>query len=255
MPFDAGQIITWVGSFGWALGRVGGLFLVAPVLGTTTVPVQIRIGLSLMLVVLIAPLAPTGLAPLSAAGIGTMAQQVLIGALIGFILKIVFEAVSFGAQLIATTMSLSYAEVVNPQGGGQISVLSQFYNGMITLLFLAMDGHLQLIALLADSFHSMPISASGVGGDAIWGVLIWSGHLFSGAIRVALPALTALLVVNIGFGAISRSAPSMNLFAVGFPITVSLGLVAVWLSLRQLPGAFDALSTDAWDTMRRLVGG
>ena len=79
--------------------------------------------------------------------------------------------------------------------------------------------------------------------------------MFSGALRVALPALTALLVVNLGFGAISRSAPSMNLFAVGFPITVSLGLVAVWLALRQLPGAFDALSADAWTTMRGLVGG
>jgi flagellar biosynthetic protein FliR len=226
MPIEAAQITAWIGAFSWALSRVAGLFLVAPVFGATTIPVRIRVGLALALVAVIAPMAPVGLEPMSGQGIGVLAQQMLLGGLIGFVLKLVFEA-----------------------------VMSQFYTGMITLLFLALDGHLQLIALLADSFHTMPFGGAGVGTDEIWGVLTWSGHLFAGALRVALPALTALLVVNLGFGAISRSAPSMNLFAVGFPITVSLGLVAVWLALRQLPGAFDALSTDAWTTMRGLIGG
>jgi len=255
MPIEAAQITAWIGAFSWALSRVAGLFLVAPVFGATTIPVRIRVGLALALVAVIAPMAPVGLEPMSGQGIGVLAQQMLLGALIGFVLKLVFEAVAFGAQLISTSMSLSYAETVNPLGGGSTSVMSQFYTGMITLLFLALDGHLQLIALLADSFHTVPFGGADVGTDEIWGVLTWSGHLFAGALRVALPALTALLVVNLGFGAISRSAPSMNLFAVGFPITVSLGLVAVWLALRQLPGAFDALSTDAWATMRGLIGG
>jgi flagellar biosynthesis protein FliR len=255
MPVQAAQITAWIGAFAWALSRVGGLFLVAPLFSATTIPVRVRVGIALALVAVIAPLAPLGLEPMSGQGVGVLAQQMLLGALIGFVLKIVFEAVAFGAQLISTAMSLSYAETVNPLGGGGSAVISQFYTGMITLLFLALDGHLQLIALLADSFHTMPIGGAGVGTDEIWGVLAWSGHLFSGALRVALPALTALLVVNLGFGAISRSAPSMNLFAVGFPITLCLGLLAVWLALRQLPAAFDALSTDAWATMRGLIGG
>ncbi|HEY4144054.1 flagellar biosynthetic protein FliR [Pinirhizobacter sp.] len=255
MPVQAAQITAWIAAFAWALSRVGGLFLVAPVLGATTIPVNIRVGIALALVVVIAPMAPMGLEPMSGQGIGVLAQQMLLGALIGFVLRIVFEAVAFGAQLISTSMSLSYAETVNPLGGGSSTVVSQFYTGMITLLFLAMDGHLQLIGLLADSFQTTPIGGAGVGTDEIWGVLMWTGHLFSGALRVALPALTALLVVNLGFGAISRSAPSMNLFAVGFPITVSLGLVAIWLALRQLPGAFDSLSADGWATMRGLIGG
>lgn len=255
MPIAATQLTAWIGAFAWALGRVSGLFLIAPIFSSTAVPVQIRVGLALALVVVIAPVAPVGLDPMSGPGIGVMAQQILIGALLGFVLKLVFEAVSFGATLISTTMSLSYAEVVNPLAGGTSSVMSSFYTAMITLIFLALDGHLQLIGLLADSFSTMPIGQNGIDSNALWGVLEWSAHLFAGALRVALPALTALLVVNVGFGAISRSAPSMNLFAVGFPITVSLGLIAVWLALRQLPGAFDALSTDAWATMRGLVGG
>jgi flagellar biosynthesis protein FliR len=255
MPIEAAELTRWIGSFAWALSRVSGLILMAPVLSGNTIPVNQKVGLAILLVVVISPLAPSGLDAFSGAGIVTMAQQLLIGALIGFVLKLVFEAVSFGAQLIATAMNLSFAEVVNPQGGGSTTVLSSIYTAIVTLLFLALDGHLQLIGLLADSFRTMPISPGAIGGEQLWGVLSWSSHLFSGALRVALPAVTALLVVNVGFGAISRASPSMNLFAVGFPITVSLGLVAMWLSLRQLPGTFDAMSADAWETMRRLVGG
>jgi flagellar biosynthetic protein FliR len=133
-------------------------------------------------------------------------------------------------------------------------VLSQFYLLLVTLLFLAMDGHLRLIALLADSFHSLPPGVPAINANGLHAVVGFAAELFSGAVRVALPAMTSLLVVNIGFAAISRAAPSMNLFAVGFPITVSLGFIALWLALRSLPGAFGALQDDAWSLMRNLLG-
>ncbi|QWT20585.1 flagellar biosynthetic protein FliR [Bacillus sp. NP157] len=254
MPLDLGQLEGWVGSACWALARITGLMLVAPVLGATVIPVRIRLALTIMLTVVLAPLAPLDVRPLSAQGIATMAQQVLVGAAIGFILKLVFEAVSFGGQFVSQAMSLGFAEVVNPGVGGTTPVLSQFYTMLVTLLFLTLNGHLQLIDLLAESFRSLPVGGEGIGTNGIWGVLTFASHLFAGAVRVALPALTALLVVNLGFGAISRSAPSMNLFAVGFPITICLGMVAVWLALRGLPSAFDSLSTDAWQAMRQLIG-
>ncbi|GAA0900694.1 flagellar biosynthetic protein FliR [Rothia nasimurium] len=254
MPFDIGQIEAWVGSACWAMARVSGLMLVAPVLGATTIPAQIRIGLTVLLTVVLAPLAPLDIRPLSAAGVATLAQQIIIGAAIGFVLKLVFEAVSFGGQFVSQAMSLGFAEVVNPGVGGSTPVLSQFYTMMVTLLFLVMNGHLQLIDLLAESFRSLPVGEQGIGADGLWVVLSFATHLFGGAVRVALPALTAVLVVNLGFGAISRSAPSMNLFAVGFPITICLGMVAVWLALRGLPSAFDSLQTAAWETMRGLIG-
>ncbi|NID06572.1 flagellar biosynthetic protein FliR [Luteibacter jiangsuensis] len=254
MPLDLGQLEAWVGSACWALSRIAGLLLVAPVLGATTIPARIRIGLALLLTMALAPLAPLDIRPLSAQGVATLAQQILVGASLGFILKLVFEAVAFGGQIVSQAMSLGFAETVNPGVGGTTPVLSQFYMMLVTLLFLVMNGHLQLISLLADSFRTLPVGEQGVGADGVWGVLGFAGHLFTGAVRVALPALTATLVVNLGFGAISRSAPSMNLFAVGFPITICLGLLAVWLALRALPGAFDSLQTDAWETMRGLIG-
>jgi flagellar biosynthetic protein FliR len=192
---------------------------------------------------------------MSAQGVGTMIGQLLIGASIGFVLKLVFEAVAFGGQLVSQSMSLGFSEVVNPEGGGSTAVLSQLYMVLVTLIFLAMDGHLQLVALLADSFRTLPPGTSTFGPNAMHAIVMFGTQLFSGAVRVALPAVTSLLVVNIGFAAISRAAPSMNLFAVGFPITVSLGIVVLWLSLRSLPGAFQSLTDSAWSLMHDLAGG
>lgn len=251
---DLAQLPTWLGSLFWAMGRVGGLCLVAPVFSATVLSAQIRIGLVLVLTLVLAPLAPATIDPLTGSGLVTMASQVLIGAAVGFTLKMVFEAVSFGGQLVAQSMSLGFAESVNPQAGGSSTVLSQFYMLLVTLLFIVMDGHLRLIALLADSFHTLPPGVASIDTNGLFAVVSFGAELFSGAVRVALPAMTSLLVVNIGFAAISRAAPSMNLFAVGFPITISLGFIALWLSLRSLPGAFDALQDAAWSLMHNLVG-
>lgn len=251
---DLAQLPAWLGSLLWALGRVSGLFLIAPVFSAKVISVRIRLGLVVVLSVVMAPLAPTTIDPMSGAGVATLVGQVLIGAAVGFVLKLVFDAVSFGGELVAQSMSLGFASVVNPQAGGSSTILSEFYLLLVTLLFLVMDGHLQLIALLADSFHRLPPGAPLISANALHAVVAFGGELFAGAVRVALPAMTSLLVVNIGFAAISRAAPSMNLFAVGFPITVSLGFIALWLSLRSLPGAFEALQSDAWSLMRELFG-
>jgi flagellar biosynthetic protein FliR len=252
---DLSQLQQWVGSLLWAMGRVGGLVMVAPIFGNPTLPARIRVAIVLVLTVVLAPLSPATIDPMSAQGVATMIGQVLVGASIGFILKLVFEAVAFGGQLVSQSMSLGFSEVVNPEGGGSTPVLSQLYMVMVTLIFLAMDGHLQLVALLADSFRTLPPGSGLMGPNAMHAIVMFGVHLFSGAVRVALPAVTSLLVVNIGFAAISRAAPSMNLFAVGFPITVSLGIVVLWLSLRSLPGAFESLTDSAWSLMHDLAGG
>ena len=252
---DLSQLPAWLGGLFWAMGRVGGLFLVAPVFSAVALSARVRISLVLVLTLVLAPLAPTTIDLMSAAGVATLVSQILIGAAVGFVLRLVFEAVSFGGELIAQSMSLGFAEVVNPQGGGSSPVLSQFYLALVTLLFLSMDGHLQLISLLADSFHTLPPGTDTISARGLHAVVSFGATLFSGAVRVALPAMTSLLVVNIGFAAISRAAPSMNLFAVGFPITVSLGFIALWLALRSLPGAFDSLQGAAWSLMHELVGG
>ncbi len=251
---DLAQLQAWVGSLLWAMGRVGGLVMVAPVFGNTTIPARIRVAIVMLLTFVLAPLSPATVDPMSAQGVSTMIGQVLIGAAIGFVLKLVFEAVAFGGQLVSQSMSLGFSEVVNPEGGGSTPVLSQLYMVLVTLIFLAMDGHLQLVALLAESFRTLPPGSGAMGPNEMHAIVLFGARLFSGAVRVALPAMTSLLVVNIGFAAISRAAPSMNLFAVGFPITVTLGIVVLWLSLRSLPGAFQSLTDSAWSLMHELAG-
>ncbi|WP_114239964.1 flagellar biosynthetic protein FliR [Dyella sp. C9] len=252
---DLAQIQHLLGSLLWAIGRVSGACLLAPVFGDAVMPKRLRLGVMLVLAVVLAPLAPTQIDLASAEGVATMVSQVLIGAAIGFVLKLAFEAVSLGGQLVGQSMSLGFAETVDPRGGGSSPVISQFYLLMVTLLFLVMDGHLRLIALLADSFGTLPPGASAIDANSLHAVVAFGTQLFGGAVRVALPAMTSLLMVNIGFAAISRAAPSMNLFAVGFPITVTLGFVALWLSLRSVPGAFESLQNSAWTLMHELAGG
>lgn len=249
------QLQAWLGGLLWAFGRVSGMCLVAPIFSATMVPMQVRLVVALTLTAVLAPLAPANIDLLTGDGLVSMISQLLIGTAIGFVLQLAFQAVSFGAQLISQSMNLGFAEAINPLSGGSSAVLGQFYGLLVTLLFLAMDGHLHLIALLADSFHTLPPGTATISPSGMYAITQFGTQFFAGAVRVALPAMTSLLVVNIGFAAISRAAPSMNLFAVGFPITVSLGFIALWLSLRSLHGAFDAIQESAWSLMHELAGG
>lgn len=255
VALDLAQWPSLVAAWLWPMARVSGLILTAPILGASSLPPRVRIGLVLVLTAVLAPLtqAPAHVDPLSLSSMLVVTQQFLTGMAIGFVLRLAFEAVSLGGALIASAMGLGYAMVIDPQQGGQSSTLSQLYMALATLLFLAMNGHLALIELLAQGLHGHALRSAHIRDEDLWHVLVWTAHLFNGAVQVALPALIALLVVNLGFGAISRAAPSMNLFAVGFPITLSLGLIVIWLALRVLPDAFGTLLDSAVALMRQLA--
>ncbi|MFK2856109.1 flagellar biosynthetic protein FliR [Dyella humi] len=228
--------------------------MAAPIFNATVVPARIRVAMIIVLTLVLAPLAPTQMDLFSAAGVATMATQILIGASVGFVLQLVFQAVSYGGILIGQSMGLGFAELISPTSNTSVPVLGQFYMVMVSLLFLAMDGHLQVIELLADSFRSLPPSATGMDEKSLWALVMAGGDLFAGALRVALPAMTALLLVNIGFAATSRASPAMNLFAVGFPISICMGFIALWLAMRGMATAYSALQAVGWDLMRHLVG-
>lgn len=247
-------LMAWLAGMLWSLGRVGGFCMVAPIFSATVVPARVRVPIMLVLTFVLAPMAPVQGDLFNANGAATMVTQILIGASIGFVLKLVFEAVSYGGMLIGQSMGLGFAEMVNPASGTNVPVVGQFYNVVVTLLFLSMNGHLQVISLLADSFQSLPPNANGLDEKTLFSVVGAGGDLFAGALRVALPAMTALLLVNIGFAATSRASPSMNLFAVGFPISICMGFIALWLSMNNLGSAYTTLQTTAWTLMRHLVG-
>jgi len=246
--------MSWLGSMLWALGRVGGFCMVAPVFSDKVLPARIRVAIALMLTFVLAPLAPVQADLFSSSGVVIMVNQVLIGSSVGFVLQLVFQTVSYGGNLIGQSMGLGFAEMVNPTSGTSVPVLGQFYLVMVTLLFLAMNGHLQVISLLADSFRTLPPASARINEKMLFAVVSAGTDLFSGALRVALPAMTALLLVNIGFAATSRASPSMNLFAVGFPISICMGFIALWLSMRGLADAYATVQATGWALLQHLVG-
>lgn len=256
MTFDLSQLQPLLAGLIWTLARISGLMLVAPVLGASAIPARVKVGVLLVLTLTLAPLTrtPAHIDPLGMFSLVVVTQQLVTGAAIGFVLRLAFEAVSLGGDLIASTMGLGFAQVVDPQNGASTPLMGQFYLVLTTLLFLAMNGHLALIELLADGLRGHSLAQTHVTDAGLWHVAEWALHLFAGALRVALPALVALLIVNAGFGAISRAAPSMNLFAVGFPITLSLGFVVIWMSLPTLSDALTALLDAAMTLMRSLAG-
>ena len=166
-------------------------------------------------------------------------REVGVGLILGFAIQLAFGAAVFAGQAIAMTMGLGFAMAVDPQNGVQVPVLSQLYVILATLLFLALDGHLLLIAAVVESSQLMPVDVTGIPATSLSAVVALGTIVFAGGILLALPALTALLLINIAFGIVTRTAPQLNIFAVGFPVTILAGLLIMFM---VMPGFISALT-------------
>lgn len=257
LQFTTAEITAWIGTWLWPLFRIGAALGAIPMIGTRLVPARVRLGFALILTLVIAPMAPAPPAvnPLSPAGVLITAQQILIGASMGFSVHMLFQIYIHAGQMIAMQMGLGFASMVDPANGVQVPVISQFYAVLITLIWLALDGHLILIRTLAGSFLTLPVSATGLGGADLWQLSEWAGRMFMGAMQVSLPMVTALLVVNLGFGVMSRAAPQLNIFAVGFPISVLFGFALMLLGIETLGGHFTRMFAETRGLLTVLLGG
>jgi flagellar biosynthesis protein FliR len=240
ISLSAGQIEGWMAAYLWPFLRIGACLMVAPVFSAGFVPVKLRLLLAFAITLVVAPVLPAmpQVSLFSATGFLIAVHQLLIGIAVGFVLQITFDALAMGGQLLANTMGLSFAFNVDPLRGASTPVLGQFYTLIATLTFLALNGHLMVIDMLVGGFHSLPIESIGMGARGLWRVSEWGSQLFSGALLVALPGLTALLIVNLAFGVVSRAAPALNLFAIGFPVTLMGGLMIVLLGLPAVQSGF-----------------
>ena len=256
-PFalDERLLLGWLGQFAWALFRIAAMFMVAPLFGARYIPVRIRVALALAVAGVLFPLLPTppAVEPFSPAGLVLGLQQVLIGIAMGFILQLVFDAVVIGIQTVSMSMGLGFAVFLDNQNGVQVPVLSQLHLLLALLLFLAFDGHLMIVELLVESFRVLPLSAGGLNADAFWLVATWGSTLFLGALKIALPAATAVLIVNISMGVISRAAPTLNLFAIGLPMTMLVGLLVLIGTMPALPGSLRFLLEQALLRVDRML--
>ena len=233
MVISPDDIVLLLQTYLWPFLRMSAMMLVAPIFGANYINVRVRIILALTVSALIVPLIPAAPAvdPLSAMGLLLAIRELAIGMVMGFVMQLVFGAVVVAGQSVAMSMGLGFAMSVDPQNGVQVPVVSQLNVVLSTLLFLAIDGHLLLIAAVADSFTVLPIADTAASQAMFSNVVALGSQLFASALLLALPTLTAILMINVAFGVITRAAPQLNIFAVGFPVTMLAGFLFMFLAL------------------------
>ncbi len=254
MHFTGDEMTTWVASLMWPVMRIGAMFAAAPIFSARSVPVRIRVLLSFIIAWMLIPVipAPPEVDLISAEAVIIGINQVLIGVGMGFILQLVFAAFVIAGMSIAMSMGLGFALMVDPNGM-QVPVISQALLIMATLVFLSLNGHLLLIQMLANSFHILPVGMFTPSRDGFWQIAHWGTDMFAGAVLVALPAVATLLLVNLAFGVTTKAAPQLNIFAVGFPLMIMIGLVFLILILPTITDHLSRLMFEAFDLMERYL--
>ncbi len=258
MTLEIAPIVDLLAAYVWPFIRISTFVVALPAIGGAFVPRRIRALLAIVLTLLLAPLVDHDLAPMalfSLGGVVQAIQEAALGFIMAFTVQNVFDAVTLGAQTIAMSMGLGFAVFIDRASGVNIPVVSQFYLLLAMLVFLAVNGHLALISMLADSFTNAPVGSVFLTATDAQAILAWSSQLFVGAMQIALPAVTTLLVVNLSFGVMSRAAPTMNLFAVGFPISMLLGFVVLYLTVGGIERMFDNLFPSALDALSGITAG
>jgi flagellar biosynthetic protein FliR len=254
ISFTTIELNTWIAALLWPLTRILGLVAAAPVFGHSSVPISIKLILGVMLATIIAPTVPPLPAadPTSWAGLLILAQELLIGLGMGFAMRLVFAAIEFAGDVASSTMGLSFATFFDPNSSGHSSAISQFLTLVATMAFLAVNAHLVLLQALAESFVTLPISSTPISLAAPLELVRWGGKIFSAGLQLSMPILAALLITNIALGILTRAAPQLNLFGIGFPITLGVGFLAISLTLPYLGTPMQNLFNQGIEAVRAL---
>ena len=246
MLFTNADITTWIGSLVWPFTRIAAMLAIAPIFGARMVQKRTRLVMALLLTWIVLPLLPQvpAIDPFSIAGALVTAQQMAIGR-------------DVRIMAICDLQKKQRHSVFPPAFcmGGTIPVIGQYYVVVATLLFLALNGHLALIRVLVDSFQTLPVGMDSLGREDFRAIAYWGSRMFSGALMVAIPAIASILLVNLSFGVVSRSAPQLNVFGVGFPITLTLGFVVLVFAVSNLLPQLQHLINDALTSVGQLGNG
>lgn len=248
------QIGGWVSSFLLPLFRIAAVLMAMPVIGTQLVPIRVRLYLALAICVVLAPTLPPmpQVDALSLRAFVLIAQEVLIGVMLGFTLQLFFHAFVIAGQIVSMQMGLGFASMVDPTNGVSVPVIGQFFLMLVTLLFLSMNGHLVVFEVLAESFVTLPVG-EGLLSDHYWVLATKLGWVIGAALILVLPAITALLVVNVAFGVMTRAAPQLNIFSIGFPLTLVLGFVIIWVGMADILAQYQVLASEALQFLREMA--
>ncbi|HXU93144.1 MAG TPA: flagellar biosynthetic protein FliR [Gallionella sp.] len=254
ISFTSAQLDAWLAALIFPLTRILAMIASSPVLGNKQVPARVKIGLSVLLAIIIAPTIDA-MPPVSVGspqGLLIMVQQVIIGVAMGFTIRLVFTAVEMAGELAGLQMGLGFATFYDPINASSTPVVAQFWGMIAALAFLVLNGHLYLLSALAESFRTLPVGDT-MSAQGLHGVASWGGSIFAYALQISLPILAALLIANIALGILTRAAPQLNLFAVGFPITLSIGFFVLVLSMPYFIPLLDRLIQEGIGTALHLV--
>ncbi len=240
VTFTEAQLMAWLMPFLWPFVRVLALFSALPVLGQRAVPARVRIALAFLIVVAAqASLPEMPQVPLdSPLAFALVAQNVVVGLTLGFAVRVVFAAVEFAGELVGLQMGLNYAGFFDAATGGQATATSRFFGIMVAFLFIAINAHLLVTAAVIQSFHAFPVGPEPFAFLRALAPQAWGAEIFALGLWIALPLVGMLLFVNLVLGIISRVAAQMNIFAIGFPVTLGVGLVGVLFTLPMMETPF-----------------
>jgi flagellar biosynthetic protein FliR len=252
LTVSSADINMWIAGLLWPLCRIMALIAASPLLGNSAVPASVKLSLGIMIAAIVAPAVPAWPAtdPMSWAGLLIVMQEMLIGLAMGFSIRIIFAAVEMAGEISSLTMGLGFASFFDPTTQGRSSAISQFLSLVATMAFLAVNGHLVLLSALVESFSTLPVSAIPVYGGGFKQMADWGGMIFSVGVQLSLPIVAALLITNVALGILTRAAPQLNLFGIGFPITLGVGLLVIAMTLPYLGMPIQHLFLDGIERAR-----
>lgn len=255
LSLDVNELVVWMYRFLWPFFRIGAFALAVPLIGTQLVPMRIRLGFALALTLVVAPLLPPQPVPEGLSlDVGIMvAQQLLIGFSLGFMMQLFFQVFVLGGQIISNQMGLGFASISDPANGVSVVVLSQFYLMLTMMLFLAFNGHLIMVEVIVESFRVLPVAAGAPESATLWRLVSAGSWMFASALLLSLPMVIALLVVNLAFGIMTKAAPQLNIFAIGFPFTMLFGLFIVWVGLSDFVAQYQRIASEALQMLGALL--
>lgn len=243
LTVTAAQLHAWLVLFLWPLCRVAGAVGAAPVLGHSALPRMVKVGVAAVITLAIAPTLPA-MPPVpvwSYVGIAIVAEQILIGVAIGFVMRVALAAAMAAGDYIGLNMELGFAGLIGAENGENTAVLAEWLYLTGLLAFLAVDGPMMTIQALDASFRLLPVAGTGVSAGGFYLLASTGAAIFAGGVAMALPLIIAMLVINTGLGILNRAAPQMTLFSVGFPITLLFGLFLLGLSMTSVGRYVDGL--------------
>lgn len=254
IQLDSSQWLEWLNHYFWPLLRVLALIMTAPILSERSIPKRVKVALGIMISIVIAPSIPvTHITIFSASGFWLALQQVLIGVALGFTMQFAFAAVRTAGEIVGLQMGLSFATFFDPGSRLNMPVLARFLDILAILLFLTFNGHLWLISMLVDTFHTLPIGEMAINSQVFMTLTRSAGLIFINGLMLALPLITLLLTLNIALGMLNRMSPQLSVFVIGFPVTLSVGML-VFSAMMPLVAPFtEHLFSTIFDLLANII--